>query len=125
MSASSIAAENSECLNGISKAFNLLLLNEFISLLTVVSNADIDFDVLLVSKVKLTLRIKFRISGSTITGVIEATVYFFKLDTRDFFSLSDRTLPELVFTEINTLPYSGSSVAPVLVLKEPVSPLNT
>ena len=82
-----IAAENSECLNGTSKVFNLLLLNEFISLLTVVSNADIDFDVLLVSKVKLTLRIKFRISGSTITGVIEATVNFFKLATRDFFSL--------------------------------------
>ena len=50
---------------------------------------------------------------------------FFKLDTREVFSLSVKLLPDVVLIEMKTLPYSGVSVTPTLVSKEPTSPLKT
>ena len=55
------------------------------------------------------------VSGSTITGVIDATLK----DAKSFskFSFCDvvRLIPVVLFTDIKTLPYSGTELTPVLV----------
>ena len=65
------------------------------------------------------------VSGSTMTGVIDATLYGFKSLTK--FSFCDVVRFKLVvlFTDMKTLPYSGVELTPVLVSKLPSYPPHT
>ena len=61
------------------------------------------------------------VSGSTMTGVIDATLNAFKSLTKFSFCVVVRLIPVVLFTDIKTLPYSGVELTPVLVSKLPSS----
>ena len=82
-------------------------------------------DVLLELYLNDTFKIKKVVSGSTITGVIDATVYFAKSATRVDFSDAVKFNPVVATIEINTLPYSAALTTPRLESYEPFSPPNT
>ena len=63
----------------------------------------------------MTFKIKKVVSGSTITGVIEATLYGANAVTKLLFCTDVRFSPVVDLIEINTLPYSGLDDTPVLV----------
>lgn len=65
------------------------------------------------------------VSGSTISGVIDAIVYGFKSFTNCVFWVEVKFAPVVDFTEIKTLPYSGVDDTPVDGSKEPSSPPKT
>ena len=69
-----------------------------------------------------TSKIRNSVSGSTITGVIEATVNGARLLTNVLFSESVKLFPVVDLTDINTFPYSGVLTTPTVSSKEPVSP---
>ena len=65
------------------------------------------------------------VSGSTITGVTDATLNGANAVTKLLFCTVVRFCPVVDLIEINTLPYSGLDDTPVLVSKLPSSPPQT
>ena len=65
------------------------------------------------------------VSGSTITGVTDATLNFPKSLTSCDFCASDRLSPVELLIDIKTLPYSGTDYTPVDGSKLPSSPPKT
>ena len=55
------------------------------------------------------------VSASTTTGVIDATLYGASADSKFVFCTEVRSTPVVDLIEINTFPYSGVSLTPVLV----------
>ena len=72
-----------------------------------------------------TERIKLRVSGSTITGDTDATLYLSKSVTSFVFSVAVKLLPLVDLIEIKTLPYCAVSTTPREVSYEPSSPPQT
>ena len=81
--------------------------------------------VLLESYLNCTFKIIKVVSGSIITGVIDATVYLERSDTSCLFSDEVKFNPVVAIIEINTLPYSAVLTTPRLESNEPFSPPNT
>ena len=81
--------------------------------------------VALESYLNIEFKIKKVIAGSTMTGVVEATVNGAKSLTSCVFSLVVKLSPVLDLIEIKTLPYSGVDTTPRLVSNDPLSPPNT
>ena len=69
--------------------------------------------------------IKNVVSGSTTTGVIDATLYLPNCVSIDDFSEDVKLFPVVVLTEIKTLPYSGVLTTPKLESNDPFSPPHT
>ena len=61
----------------------------------------------------MTFRIILVVSESTITGVIEATLYGAKAATRFDFWTDVKFFPVVDLTDIKTFPYSGVDETPV------------
>ena len=70
-------------------------------------------------------KISLVVCGSTITGVIDATVKGARLEIRVDFSVAVKSLPVVDLIEMKTFPYSGVLIAPRLVSNEPDSPPKT
>ena len=66
--------------------------------------------------------IRKSVSGSTIIGVIEATVNGARSFTRFLFSKSVRLFPVVDLIDMKTFPYSGVLTTPSVSSKEPFSP---
>ena len=81
--------------------------------------------VLLESNLNEIFRMSRVVCGSTMTGVIDATVKGARLETRVDFSVAVRSLPVVDLIHMKTFPYSGELTAPRLVSKEPDSPPKT
>ena len=81
--------------------------------------------VLLESNWKLTFNIRFVVCGSTITGVMDATVKGLSAVIKVDFSVAVRLLPVVDSIATNTFPYSGVLTTPRLVSNEPPSPPKT
>ena len=81
--------------------------------------------VLVESNINVVPRIKKVVSGSTITGVIEATVNGPKDLTKDVFCSEVRFCPVLDLIDIKTFPYDGVDVTPKDESKLPSSPPHT
>ena len=93
--------------------------------LTNVSSSSLDLVVAVESKLKVVFKIKVVVSGSTITGVIEATLNGERAETKLLFCVDVKSCPVVVLIEMKTLPYSGFADTPVLVSKLPSSPPQT
>ena len=65
------------------------------------------------------------VSGSTITGVIDATLNFAKSFTSCDFCAADKLSPVVLLIDMKTLPYSGTDYTPSDGSKLPSSPPNT
>ena len=74
---------------------------------------------------KLVFKIKKVVSGSTITGVTDATLNGANAVTKLLFCSVVRFSPVVDLIDIKTLPYSGLDDTPVLVSKLPSSPPHT
>jgi hypothetical protein len=92
---------------------------------TSVTKVSFVFVVIKELNLKLAVKNKYIKSGSTTTGVIDATVYGANEETKLVFSSVVRLVPRLFLTDIKTFPYSGVSTTPRLESKDPFSPPNT
>ena len=52
---------------------------------------------------------KYRIEGSTNSGLIDATVYFLSSDVNSFLVNDESAAASVGLTERNTLPYAGGT----------------
>ena len=122
ISASSIIPVIFECLNAESNLVKVLALYDLRSVITFAANELVVSVVLLESNLKEIFKISLVVCGSTITGVIDATVKGARFATSVDFSVAVKLLPVVDLIDIKTFPYSGVLIAPRLVSYEPVSP---
>ena len=114
-----------ECLYIPSNCSRLLSLKFCRVFMTEVFNESEVSVVALESYLNVEFKIKKVIAGSTMTGVVEATVNGAKSLTSCVFSLVVKLSPVLDLIDIKTLPYSGVDTTPRLVSNDPLSPPNT
>ena len=122
MSVLSIRPTTLECLKTLLNCCKSSLLK---LIRVVFTNDAIEFGVSVVREelnCAFTSNMRKSVSGSTITGVIDATVNEARLFTRVVFSESVRLLPVVDLMDIKTFPYSGVDTTPTVSSKEPFSP---
>ena len=93
--------------------------------MTTVSNSSTAKVVTLESYLNVVFKIRNTVSASTMTGVIDITLYLPKSVTNWDFSVAVSAKPVVVLIAIKTLPYSGVLTTPRLESNEPLSPPNT
>ena len=93
VSDSSISLKRFECLNTLSNFWRLFVLKDSTVVSTRALISDFDLSVNVELYLAVTHKTKNKISASTISGTIDATLYFFKLVIMEFLVVVVRAVP--------------------------------